>query len=205
MERINLITSHANPKVKQVRALRQRKTRQESGLFLVEGIRHVGEAVEAGASLESIVYAPERLTSDYALQLVREQEQRGIPCYPVSAGVFESVADKENPQGILAVVHMQTRRLDELDPAGFPWGVALVAPQDPGNVGTILRTIDAVGASGLLLLDSSVDLYHPGAVRASMGAIFWLPVVSAAFDEFAAWSRRHAYHVFGTSAHGSVD
>src|SRR5690606_31870596 len=93
----------------------------------------------------------------------------------------------------------------DLVPESFPWGVALVAPQDPGNVGSILRTIDAVGASGLLLLDSSVDLYHPGAVRASMGAIFWLPVVHATFDEFAAWSRRNGYHIFGTSAHGARD
>ena len=87
----------------------------------------------------------------------------------------------------------------------FAWGVALVAPQDPGNLGTILRTVDAVGASGLLLLDSSVDLYHPSAVRASMGAMFWLPVVSTSFADFVAWSRGHGYHVYGTSAHAPVD
>jgi len=81
----------------------------------------------------------------------------------------------------------------------------LVAPQDPGNVGSILRTIDAVGAGGLLLLDSGVDAYHPTAVRASMGAIFWYPVVSATFAAFAAWVKQHAYHVLGTSARGPSD
>ena len=83
--------------------------------------------------------------------------------------------------------------------------MALVAPQDPGNVGTILRTIDAVGASGLLILDSSVDPYHPGAVRASMGALFWYPVVRASFTDFAHWSSKQGYHVYGTSAHGRLD
>lgn len=202
MERI---TSRSNPKVKDVRALRQRKTRQERGLFLVEGIRHVGEAVDAGAPLDSLFYAPELLTSDYARDLVRAQSARGVPCFETSPEVFEALAEKENPQGILAVARIREKRLSDLHAGNFNWGVALVSPQDPGNVGTILRTLDAVGASGLLLLDSSVDLYHPGAVRASMGALFWYPVVHATFAEFAAWARQGGYHVYGTSAHGAVD
>ena len=83
--------------------------------------------------------------------------------------------------------------------------MALVAPQDPGNIGAILRTIDAVGASGLLLLGSSADPYHPNAVRASMGAIFWYPTACASFGEFARWAKGAGYSVIGTSAHGSQD
>jgi RNA methyltransferase, TrmH family len=79
-----------------------------------------------------------------------------------------------------------------------------VAPQNPGNIGTVLRTIDAVGASGLLLLDSSADPYHPGAVRASLGSIFWYPMARATFADFTLWSKRHGYHLYGTSARGSV-
>jgi len=94
--------------------------------------------------------------------------------------------------------------LSDISPVNFDWGVALVAPQDPGNVGTILRTIDAVGASGLLLLDSSVDPTHPTAVRASMGALFWHPVINVSFGEFASWVRGHGYRVYGTSARGEV-
>lgn len=202
---MELITSLSNSKIKQARALRQRKARQEAQLYVVEGIRHVGEAVEAGVPLQAIYYAPDLLDSAYARELIEQQRQRGLPCLATSVQVFESLADKENPQGILAVAHQVERRLEDLSPANFPWGVALVAPQDPGNLGAILRTIDAVGASGLLLLDSSVDLYHPAAVRASMGALFWHPVVSASFAEFAAWAGRYGYHVYGTSTHGSVD
>lgn len=199
------ITSRSNPKIKQVRALYRHKVRQESALFLVEGIRPVGEAVEAGARLESIVYAPGMLRGEFALHLVQEQAQRGVPVYSVSDDVFDSIADKDNPQGILAVVHQQTAGLRDLDPVRHPWLTALVSPQDPGNVGTILRTIDAVGANGLLLLDSSVDLHHPGVVRASMGALFWNPCVSTGFGEFAEWTGKCGYHIYGTSAHGAVD
>jgi len=199
------ITSRANPRVKQMRALRQRKARDADGLYLVEGIRHVGEAVEAHAPIECICYAPDRLTSDFARDLIRQQSARGVPCYESTADIFDSLSEKENPQGILAVVRQQRTALADLSPQNFAWGVALVAPQDAGNVGSILRTIDAVGASGLLLIDSSVDPYHPSSVRASMGAIFWYPIVTASFAEFVRWAKPHAYRIVGTSARGKVD
>ena len=200
------LTNPRNPHIKQVRALRQqRKVRDETGLFVVEGIRHVGEAVEAKAQVEYICYAPDLLQSDFAYQLLEKQMALGRRCYALAPDVFRSIAERENPQGILAVVRQPRATLDDLQPGNFPWGVALVAPQDPGNVGTVLRTIDAVGASGLLLLDGGADPVHPNAVRASMGAQFWLPVVSASFAEFAAWAKGHGYHLYGTSAHGNVD
>ena len=146
---MSLITSRSNPKVKQACALQQRKACQASGLFLVEGIRHVGEAVEAGAPIDAIYYAPDLLKSEFGLQLVGSQEQAGIPCYALSPEVFASLAEKENPQGLLAVVRQVSTRLEQLNLHNFEWGVALVSPQDPGNLGTILRAIDAAGASGL--------------------------------------------------------
>ncbi len=202
---MDLITSRSNAKIKQVRSLRQRKHRQATGLFFVEGIRHVGEAIEAGARVDSIFYAPELLTSTFANDLIRLESEQGIPCYPTTAEVFETISDKDNPQGILALVEQTDLNLADFGPENFPWGVALVEPQDPGNLGTILRTIDAVGASGLLLLDSSVDPYHPSAVRASMGALFWLPIVQANFDEFVQWARHGDYQIYGTSAHDAAD
>ena len=202
---MEIISSHSNSKIKQIRALRQRKERQQTGLFLVEGIRPVGEALESGAAVESLCYAPEKLHSDFALNLIEEASAHGVICLCVTAEVFDSLADKENPPGILAVVRQRQTELTALNPLNFPWGVALASPQDSGNVGTILRTIDAVGASGLLFLDSSVDPYHPNAVRASMGSLFWYPIVHATFEEFSGWVSQHGYHVSGTSAHGSQD
>jgi TrmH family RNA methyltransferase len=199
-----LITSRSNTKIKQARALKKRKERQKHGFFLVEGIRQVGAAVEAGAELRTVFYAPEILNSTFAQELIKQQSERGIPCYATTAEVFSSISERENPQGLLGVVHQREMTLADINPINFDWGVALVAPQDPGNVGTILRTIDAVGASGLLLLDSSVDPSHPTAVRASMGSLFWHPVINASFDEFTSWVRRHDYGVYGTSARGDA-
>jgi TrmH family RNA methyltransferase len=206
-----IITSKDNPKVKLMRALRQRKQRQESGLFLVEGIRPVGEAAAASMTgdhhpqLDFIFYSPELLTSDFALRLIDEQSERGIPCYELPGALFETLAEKENPQGILAAVREHWSDLAELSPQNFPWVVALVSPQDPGNIGTILRTIDAVGASGLVLLDSSADPFSAASVRASMGAIFWYPLVRASFSDFLVWARQNEYTLYGTSAHGAQD
>jgi len=172
---------------------------------LVEGIHHVGEAVESGVEIEAIYYAPDRLKSDFARQLVADRAAAGSSCVAVSADVFDSFAEKENPQGILAVVRQPGRHLEDLDPENFPWGVALVAAQDPGNLGAILRTIDAVGASGLILLESSVDAYHPSAVRASMGTLFWHPLIQTSFAAFRAWAGAHSYHVYGSSARADCD
>jgi RNA methyltransferase, TrmH family len=205
------ITSRDNPKVKQVRSLRQRKQREATGLFLVEGIHHVGEAVQAaasgitGPSIEYIFFAPGLLKSEFAIQLVRDQSRQGIACFEAAEDVFRSLTEKENPAGILAVLRQKDAQLRDLNPANFPWCVALVSPQDPGNIGTILRTIDAVGASGLILIDNSADPYHPSSVRASMGALFWKPVVRVALEEFKGWARQYEYNVYGSSARGHLD
>lgn len=185
--------------IKQARALRQKKARAESGLFLVEGIHHVGEAVEAGWDVQSLLYAPELLTSKFAEELI---SRLGDKPQPVSAEAMESLADKDNPQGILAVVR---QRQAQFSASLIPQtAVALVSPQDPGNVGTILRTMDAVGVDALFLLDGGVDLYHPTVIRSSMGAIFSKPVVSASFDEFLAWARAGKFQLIGTSAHADA-
>lgn len=203
------ITSPANPRIKQVRALARRKEREATGLCVAEGIFHVGEALAAAregrAAVEYLLYAPDRLISDFGRDLVAQAAAAGIPVYETEAGVLAGVAEKDNPQGLLAVVRPRRRGLDELDAAAFPWLAAVVAPQDPGNVGAILRTVDAVGASGLLLLDGGVDAYHPAAVRASMGTVFHLPPVEARFEAFDAWARAQGYRIVGTSAHGRTD
>jgi RNA methyltransferase, TrmH family len=206
-----VITSLGNPLIKQARALHQKKGRVESGLFLVEGIHHIGEAVSAGWDLEAVLYAPDLLASEFARDLLTHLP---IPPQPVSAQVMESLAGKENPQGILAMVHQRRNRLETFQlPAtsrSKAQGVALVSPQDPGNVGTILRTMDAVDADVLFLLDApdgmrgSVELYHPTVIRASMGTLFWKPVVQDSFGGFVAWARRENFQLIGTSAHGDV-
>ncbi len=191
-----VITSLSNPMIKKTRALRQHKARAETGLFMVEGLHPVGEALEAGWEIEWILYSPDILISDFGRELV----SRGSAiARPVSGLVMESLADKENPQGILAVARQRHLRCQDL--VSLRAGVAIVSPQDPGNVGTILRTLDAVGGDGLFLLEGGVDPFHPTSVRASMGAIFWKPVVQTSFKEFVTWSQGLGVQRIATSAH----
>lgn len=201
---MTLISSRSNPKIKSVRALRRKKTRQESGQFMAEGIRHVGEAFEAKAEINSAYYAPDLLRGRFADDLIVKLQSSGIPVYETTVDVFSSMSEKDNPQGILAIVNQANESLSKLNPGNFPWGVALASPQDPGNIGTILRTIDAVGASGLILLENSADPYHPSAVRASMGTLFWHPIVQADFHTFKSWVENQGYTVYGTSASGDI-
>lgn len=205
-----LITSLGNPLIKQVRALHQKKARAESGLFLVEGIHHVGEAVSAGWEIDAVLYAPDLLTSTFARDLIDQLNSAGSAArgpQPVSAQVMESLAGKENPQGIVAVVRQRKN-----DAAAWRStnqhshrAVALVSPQDAGNVGTILRTLDAVGIDLLFLLDGGVELYHPTVIRSSMGTIFWKQVIQTSFDQFCQWARENYYQLIGTSAHGDME
>jgi TrmH family RNA methyltransferase len=195
-----LITSRSNPLIKQVQALRQRKTRAETGLFLVEGIHPVGEALEAGWKIESVLYSPETLTSNFAHDLISRVSAN---LQPISVHIMESISDKDNPQGILAVVHQQKTNLVDLE--DIRRGAAIISPQDPGNVGTILRTLDAVQADVLFLLDGGVDPYHPTSVRASMGTLFWTPIIQTSYREFKDWSRKYGLQIIGTSARAEMD
>jgi TrmH family RNA methyltransferase len=199
-----MITSLSNPLIKQARALRQKKARLESGLFLVEGLHHVGEVLEAGWDVEAVLYASGVLTSAFAHDIIT---RLSFTPQLVTPQVMESLADKENPQGILAVVRQKRTQLKDLSmmAGAIKRAVALVSPQDPGNVGTILRTMDAVGADVLFQLDGGVDLYHPTVIRSSMGTMFWKPIVQASFNDFVQWARAGNYQLIGTSAHGDVD
>lgn len=197
---MDIITSASNPLIKQARALQNKKARLESKTFLVEGIYHVAEAIQAGWDVDVVLYAPDLLTSPFAKDLLDGAAH--IKLQPISAHLLESLAGKENPQGILAVVKQKEFKFDDVK--NVQRAVALVSPQDPGNVGTILRTIDAINIDALFLLEGGVELYHPTVIRASMGTIFWKPIIQASFTEFVAWTKQKNIHLIGTSAKADV-
>lgn len=199
------ISSKSNERIKGIRALRHRKERERTGVFFIEGIRIVGEAADGGADIETVVLAPELLESDFARSLVERLEARGVPVLEVTADVFRSISLKDGPQGLGAVIRGRRLRLSEVKAGkGLCW-VALEAVADPGNLGTILRTADAVGASGVILVGASTDPYDPEAIRASMGAVFALPIACATLDEFAAWKREQGCFLVGTSDSAGAD
>lgn len=195
-----MIKSRSNTLVKLARSLRDRKTRNETGLFIVEGILPVGELVAAGWAVDAILYAPDSLKSTFARGLISSFAGRKEP---VSADVMEFLAAKENPVGVLAIARARRFSLPDLE--GVRRGVAIVTPQDAGNVGTLLRTMDAVGCDGLVLLDGGVDPYHPTAIRAAMGSTFWRFFTQTRFTEFMDWAKRLKIQVIGASAHAKQD
>jgi len=169
----------------------------------VEGIHHVGAALEAGWQIEAVLYSPDQLKSVFAASLIEQTATAGVRVERVSPDVMRSLAEKENPQGLLAIVAKRRTALEDSSVA--TWAAALLAPQNPGNLGTILRTLDAVAGERLFVLDGGVDPYHPTAVRASMGTIFTIPVIEASSEEFLAWRRAEQLYLIGSSSHAAKD
>jgi TrmH family RNA methyltransferase len=170
-----LITSLQNPKVKLLRSLRLRKYREQEGCFLIEGIHIVEEALTCAAPVDMVVYAPDLLVSDRAQALVeRADPDRRLA---LSGEAFRSLSDRDDPQGIAALVRIEDRPLSALPLSAEMLVVVAYQLSDPGNLGAIIRTADAAGATGVIAVTPSVDLYDPQTVRATMGSLFALPVI----------------------------
>jgi RNA methyltransferase, TrmH family len=193
-----MITSSANPMIKAIRGLRQRKEREASGRCFVEGIRLVAEAAHGGV-IERLLVAPELLRSDFARELIAAQSALGTPVSEVSATVFAGLAQKDGPQGLAAVARQHWQPLESLSMERTPGWVALVEPADPGNLGTILRSIDAVGAAGLIIVGSGADPYDPAALRAAMGATFAVRLAQASWAQLDGWITATGIPLVGTS------
>jgi RNA methyltransferase, TrmH family len=200
-----LITSTANERIKRIRALRMRKTRDETGLAFVEGIRSVVEAVQVEAPLDALVVCPALLKGEPAWAAVATARERGTEVIEVDEAVFRTLSKREGPQGIAATVRQRWERLDEVDPAPGETWVALQSAADAGNIGTIVRTCDATGAAGVILLDHTADPYDPVAMRASTGAVFTTRLVRASFEVFREWARVRGVTVVGTSGTATED
>ena len=194
-----VVTSRNDPAVRQVRSLQRREERDRSGRFYTEGIRFVAQAAEAGAPIELLVVAPELLTNAFGRRLVRRLRQEGVAALEVSAEVFRSLGLAEEPQGVGAVLRQRWMPLSFIHPSeGLCW-VAVSTVRSPGNLGSMIRTGDAVGAAGVLFIGEGPDPYDPATVRASMGALFSQRFVRTTLPELAAWKERHGCLLVGTS------
>lgn len=183
-----IITSNTNPKIKLLRSLHMAKHRKETGLFLAEGLRLVGQAFDSNADIQQIIYSPDWLISDYGQFLIQKAANQGIEILEVSPSVFESLARKDKPQGIAALIKQNWQNSENLFHSkgkNMTTWLAIEAIQNPGNLGTVLRTCDATGVEGLILLPPSTDPYDPAAVKASMGAVFTVPIYSINYAQLA--------------------
>ncbi len=200
-----LISSRNNPAIKQIRSLRERKHRERTGLFFMEGIRIVAEAVQLRAEIETLIIAPELMESRFAQEIVDLRRRSGVSCLEVTAEVFDSLSCKDGYQGIAAVARQRWEPLEQVRPTDELGWIALDSVQYPGNLGTILRTCDAVGGAGVFLIGNTADPYDPAAVRASMGAVLAKRLVRTNFEAFLAWKLRYNVPVIGTSPAATTD
>jgi TrmH family RNA methyltransferase len=200
-----VLSSAANPLVKRVRALADRKYRRRESAFVVQGIQPVWQAVEAGADIEVLIVAPDLLRHAGAAAMVATQEAAGVRVARMSGELFGRIADRDGPSGLAAIVRSAYVELADLPVGDGSLFAALHQPGNPGNVGTIVRTASAVSADGVILIGPSADPYDPAAVKASMGAIFTVPVATvSSATEFVDWARQRAVAVAAASARGSV-
>ncbi len=199
-ERARILISSNLPST--IRDLQRRKARGRRGLALIEGVRLVEEALAAGIAFQGALVAPELARTARGTALVAELERHAIPVQEIGARAFAQLADTESPQGILAVI--EPRRTSASDFVPRPDAVALVIDgvQDPGNVGTLIRTAHALGAAGTVVLRGTADPTSPKALRAAMGATFRHPVVSLDDAAFIVWARKHQVTLWAAAADG---
>ena len=194
-----VITAFSNPLIKQVRDLRDKRHRRESGRFLAEGLRILTEAREAGRLPALLFFAAASAGHPLVRELIAAVEAAGSEAIETTPDILSKLSGKDNPQAVVGVFDAWDTPLDTLDRTAS--GIWLVAERlrDPGNLGTILRTGDAVGAGGLILIGECVDPFSVEAVRASMGALFTVPVVRAEWLAFLAWLRAGPGQLVGLS------
>jgi TrmH family RNA methyltransferase len=203
--RAMLVSSRANASVKQIRGLRARKAREETGRYFIEGIRLVAKAVELGAPVETVVLSPEGMATELGRDLLAAESRGGPPCLQVTAAVFETLILRDGARGVGAVLRQQWEPLADVRPEGArPW-IALDEVRHPGNLGTILRTGEAVGGAGVFLLGDTTDPYDPVAVRASLGTLWAQRLVRTTLPGLAAWKATHGCRLIGTSPGAALD
>lgn len=196
-----------NPRIKYVRRLANHRFRDKEKKFLVEGIRFVEEVLDSAWPVEMLVYNRKAMENPRAKNLITTAVARNASLIEVAEDVFAELAETSTPQGIIAVAPQRGNSLEKLEVANEPALLVLVdGVQDPGNLGAIVRSADAAGAGGVVLLKGTADVYNPKALRATMGSIFHLPVIqgAAAGEVLPYLSRRGIKTVAGDPRAGKV-
>ena len=199
------ITSAANAEVKRLRSLHERKFRRQTGWFIAEGVRVCGEAVELGWPMERLAYLAGRENDRMVARLLNAIARDGGRALAMSEKLLARVSRRDNPQMVVGAFAQRWRSADTLEPAGEEVWVVLDRVRDPGNLGTIMRTADATGAAGVILVGDCTDAYSVEAVRASMGAVFNVDLVQMDEASFLRLAEFWPGRVTGTALGAGID
>lgn len=202
---LELITSPSNPLIKALKGLERKKERAESGLFLAEGARIVSEGLARGWQPETVIIAADMAERPQIRDLARAAAKAGARVVMAPERLMTKITQKDNAQSVVAAFRQRHLTLEALPkPATPPLYVALYEVRDPGNLGTILRTADCAGVSGVILIGTCCDPYSFEAVRASMGSVFDVPFAQASFDAFNTWRKGAGLSLSAASVNAAV-
>jgi TrmH family RNA methyltransferase len=204
------ISSTANDTVKLLKSLDRKKARAESGLFLAEGARLAEEALNNGWSPAFAFAGIHALEREQTAALLARMKSAGARVLTASEKVLATVSRKDNPQTVITAFRQRVTKLSDFPSDGMRRWIALYEVRDPGNLGTVVRTADAAGCDGVILIGQTCDPFSVEAVRATMGSLFAMPIAGASFEEFNVWrktagARMVAASMRGTHAHDKAD
>lgn len=196
-----IITSLQNPRIKQVVKLRDKRERDQTRTFLIEGYRELSRAVTGGISFETLFYSPHHFLGDNESALIAEIRSQGAEVWEVEERVFDKISYRDRPDGLIGVGKQRPLTLSSLKlKAGRPPFILVAeAIEKPGNLGSILRSCDAAGVDALFVCDRCTDIYNPNVVRASVGTLFTVPVIEVSSEEAIAYFREHNIQIVATT------
>lgn len=204
-----LLSSLQNPRIKEAIGLRERSQRNSSGLFIIEGYRELLRAVDAKQCIETLYFCPSLFLGSNEWPLIERLKQRGAQLFECAEKVFYKLSYRDRPDGLLAVAKQQPLTLDHLSESlaskEAPFLVIAEAIEKPGNLGTILRSSDAVGVDGLVVCDRCTDIFNPNVVRASVGTLFTVPVVEAGGAETLRWLKKRGIQILAATPSAEVE
>lgn len=202
---MEIITSSQNKYIKLATSLKQKKYRDELGLFIVEGVRLVEEAVQSNWLVETCIYTEETLEQERVQGIISDLHSKNCRMIQVPEGIYSKISDTKEPQGVMAIVRKKSCQLEDMFVSGTKgFFIVLDEVQDPGNVGTMIRTAAAAGCTGVILTKGCADVFASKAVRGSMGSIFHVPIIEGlARCEAISYFTEHDIEILATSLESS--
>ncbi len=197
------ITSPQNPQIKKLIRLKERKERDETALFLIEGYREIKRASEGDVHFQTVFICPDLFLGSNEQPLI---ESIGVETFILPKSLFEKISYRDRPDGLIAIAYQMQKTLIDLQSKKLsPLYVVAESIEKPGNLGTILRSSDAVGADGVIVCDRCTDIYNPNVVRASVGTLFTLPVVEAKGSDAYIWLKEHQIQIIAATPSASIE
>jgi len=194
------ITSHQNPKIKNVLALEKARERNQQNVFILEGIKELSLAVEGNYVINTVFFCPQIISAETILKVVKEENL----LIPVQQNVFEKIAYRDSTGGIIAIVQQKKHTLENIQLRKNPLVLILEAVEKPGNLGAVLRTADAANIDAVVICDPQTDFYNPNVIRSSVGCIFTTQIASSPSSETIAWLNKNKIQIFATSLESST-